>query len=560
MGVANCFAAIEFERLRMTPAELRAALATTCDLVDGVWVARERKDVVYADGGEAHVAATIAACHRHRHRFARARARASTTGPRNTTSRPRGRTCCDPWPSPRTSRSSRSARAAARSPDTSARHCGTVLALEGSLARARIAASRCRDLDNVVVACGEFPGFALASVFDLVTLVGVLEYSRVYVEGADPVQAVLDAARARVAPGGRLVVAIENQLGVKYLAGSPEDHLGMPFAGVTGEYGGEVAGHVRARRASRAPRGRGLRLASSSSIPSPTTSCPRRSSPRRRSITAGSTPRTSSRRPRTRTASASPRQRAYSESLARDVFVRNGLGPDTANSFLAIAGDRASAPRRCARLGLLRRARPALCVRDALRGEPQRDRGGASPALRRGARDAAHRCARDAAATSRARCCIAASSACSPARAGPSRSSPSGPRRGSTSSSARHRENRGRTRDGPGFRGFAALAGPRASGRALRLPPFNVVRGDDGTLAAFDLEWRAPGVDRVTLAHVVFRGLYTGSFACRRDRARAGRLDRHRLARLRRDRAAGPCRPPGEDPRVDRGRLPDHRA
>src|SRR5204863_10202573 len=107
----------------------------------------------------------------------------------------------------------------------------------GSLARARVAASRCRDLDNVVVLCDNFEAVDIAQRFDLVTLIGVLEYSRLYVGGDDPVQAMLGKARARLAPGGRLVLAIENQLGAKYLAGAPEDHLGEPWVGVMGGYG-----------------------------------------------------------------------------------------------------------------------------------------------------------------------------------------------------------------------------------------------------------------------------------------------------------------------------------
>ncbi len=39
-----------------------------------------------------------------------------------------------------------------------------------------------------------------------------------------------------LAPGGRLVLAIENQLGLKYLAGVPEDHLGQPMSGVEDRY------------------------------------------------------------------------------------------------------------------------------------------------------------------------------------------------------------------------------------------------------------------------------------------------------------------------------------
>ena len=37
-------------------------------------------------------------------------------------------------------------------------------------------------------------------------------------------------------PGGRLILAIENQLGLKYFAGAPEDHHGKELVGIEGRY------------------------------------------------------------------------------------------------------------------------------------------------------------------------------------------------------------------------------------------------------------------------------------------------------------------------------------
>jgi SAM-dependent methyltransferase len=113
---------------------------------------------------------------------------------------------------------------------------GDVLALEGSARRAGIAASRARDLPNVTVVCDTFDGLQTDEKFDVVTLIGVLEYARQYGSGKDPVQAMLERACSFLKPSGTLLVAIENQLGLKYLAGLPEDHLGMPMFGVQGLY------------------------------------------------------------------------------------------------------------------------------------------------------------------------------------------------------------------------------------------------------------------------------------------------------------------------------------
>ncbi|WP_250490210.1 glycoside hydrolase family 99-like domain-containing protein [Caballeronia sp. INML2] len=111
-----------------------------------------------------------------------------------------------------------------------------VVALEGSARRARIAASRVRDLNNATVVCDTFDDLRIDGKFDVVTLIGVLEYARKYGQGADPVQAMLERARSFIKPGGTLLIAIENQLGLKYLAGMPEDHLGKPMFGIQDLY------------------------------------------------------------------------------------------------------------------------------------------------------------------------------------------------------------------------------------------------------------------------------------------------------------------------------------
>jgi glycosyltransferase involved in cell wall biosynthesis/SAM-dependent methyltransferase/predicted nucleic acid-binding Zn-ribbon protein len=119
-----------------------------------------------------------------------------------------------------------------------------VVALEGSIVRAEIAAARCRGLSNVVVVCDSFDSFEPAERFDVVTLIGVLEYARKYFateEGQDPVAATLARARAMLKPGGVLLLAIENQLGLKYFAGRPEDHNGVPMYGIEDLYGSSDA-------------------------------------------------------------------------------------------------------------------------------------------------------------------------------------------------------------------------------------------------------------------------------------------------------------------------------
>jgi GT2 family glycosyltransferase/SAM-dependent methyltransferase len=111
-----------------------------------------------------------------------------------------------------------------------------VVALEGSPRRAAIAASRCRDLPDVAVVNERFDAFVPEQRFDVVTLIGVLEYSRMYTAGADPIQETLRRARDLLTDDGVLIIAIENQLGLKYFAGIPEDHIGRSMAGIQDDY------------------------------------------------------------------------------------------------------------------------------------------------------------------------------------------------------------------------------------------------------------------------------------------------------------------------------------
>ncbi|MEJ0077778.1 MAG: methyltransferase [Alphaproteobacteria bacterium] len=121
------------------------------------------------------------------------------------------------------------------------RHLGEigaeVIGVEGAPLRARTAAERCRDLPNVTIVADDFLHYANGAPFDWVLLIGVLEYAALASDEADPVAHVLGAAASHLASGGRLAIAIENKLGLKYFNGCAEDHVGIPFHGVQGLYG-----------------------------------------------------------------------------------------------------------------------------------------------------------------------------------------------------------------------------------------------------------------------------------------------------------------------------------
>ena len=112
-------------------------------------------------------------------------------------------------------------------------------AVEGSPERARLAALRCHGLDDVSLVRANINDLILpAATYDLVLFVGVLEYAARFSgdnsSAEFAVKKMLSQAVASLAPGGVILVAIENRLGAKYLCGFSEDHLGRPWAGVAG--------------------------------------------------------------------------------------------------------------------------------------------------------------------------------------------------------------------------------------------------------------------------------------------------------------------------------------
>lgn len=116
-----------------------------------------------------------------------------------------------------------------------------VTAVEGSAARAELIAHRCAGLEGVDVLCGPLDKLATdgGEAYDVALLVGVLEYAGTGPGGGDGPAALLNLVVDAVAPDGVVVLAIENRLGLKYLLGFPEDHLGLPWVGWEGYRGGE---------------------------------------------------------------------------------------------------------------------------------------------------------------------------------------------------------------------------------------------------------------------------------------------------------------------------------
>ncbi len=123
----------------------------------------------------------------------------------------------------------------------------SVVAVEGNPARAEIAAARCRGAGDVRILAGSVDDLDPSERFDVVLCVGVLEYAGAPHGGGVGAEAFLSGLAARVGPGGVMVLAIENQFGLKYLLGHHEDHLDRPMVGVEG-YPGAASVRTWSRR------------------------------------------------------------------------------------------------------------------------------------------------------------------------------------------------------------------------------------------------------------------------------------------------------------------------
>lgn len=109
-----------------------------------------------------------------------------------------------------------------------------VVGVEGTKVRAIAARTRCEGLDNVSIYAGDIKSLPNIGLFDAVLLIGVLEYSGSIQGGLGGPDELLQVALRHLKNDGELILAIENQIGLKYLLSYPEDHIGLPWIGVEG--------------------------------------------------------------------------------------------------------------------------------------------------------------------------------------------------------------------------------------------------------------------------------------------------------------------------------------
>ena len=111
-----------------------------------------------------------------------------------------------------------------------------VTCIELSKKRSLINANRNKKHDNIEILLGNFEDVKkdLEGGFDVITLIGVFEYAELYINEKDAYLEYLKMIKKLLKKNGRLIVAIENRIGLKYWAGCVEDHLNQYFIGLEG--------------------------------------------------------------------------------------------------------------------------------------------------------------------------------------------------------------------------------------------------------------------------------------------------------------------------------------
>lgn len=112
------------------------------------------------------------------------------------------------------------------------RKAGRVVGIELSRKRSEINAWRNQGCGNLELYIGNFKDIILEEKFDYVIMTGVLEYASLYMGSENPYEDMLRRVREFLKPGGKIIIAIENKMGLKYLNGAKEDHVGKRFAGI----------------------------------------------------------------------------------------------------------------------------------------------------------------------------------------------------------------------------------------------------------------------------------------------------------------------------------------
>jgi methylase of polypeptide subunit release factors len=109
-----------------------------------------------------------------------------------------------------------------------------VTCIELSKKRSLVNAYRNKEKDNIEILLGNFEDIekGIEEKYDYITLIGVFEYGESYISSEKPYETFLKTISEHLNENGKIIIAIENKLGLKYWAGCQEDHVGRYFEGI----------------------------------------------------------------------------------------------------------------------------------------------------------------------------------------------------------------------------------------------------------------------------------------------------------------------------------------
>lgn len=106
---------------------------------------------------------------------------------------------------------------------------GQVVSVDLSKRRASINYERNKERENLTIMVGNLNDMSFDQPFDYVVVNGVLEYAMSFTKGDTPYETFLENMGQYLNEAGKILIAIENKLGLKYFAGAPEDHTDLHF-------------------------------------------------------------------------------------------------------------------------------------------------------------------------------------------------------------------------------------------------------------------------------------------------------------------------------------------
>lgn len=112
-----------------------------------------------------------------------------------------------------------------------------VVSVELSKRRALINYTRNQEKSNLEIIVGNLNDIDFKEKFDYVILNGVFEYAISFFDDEEPYIKLLNLCKDRLTESGKVLIAIENRLGIKYFTGAPEDHTKNYYLGLN-EYKG----------------------------------------------------------------------------------------------------------------------------------------------------------------------------------------------------------------------------------------------------------------------------------------------------------------------------------